>query len=100
MDIYKRSLFCFYNFIVHRIACQIKKNFTNVRHIFIPLSQNLVYNEIKSQSDFMLRKRSECGVRGSRHGGDFTLRKRSEAEFAVPVTEAILRYAKKEIDII
>ena len=43
----------------------------------------------------MLRKRSECGVRGSRHGGDFTLRKRSEAEFAVPVTEAILRYAKK-----
>ena len=48
----------------------------------------------------MLRKRSECGVRGSRHGGDFTLRKRSEAEFAVPVTEAILRYAKKEIDII
>ena len=95
MDIYKRSLFCFYNFIVHRIACQIKKNFTNVRHIFIPLSQNLVYNEVKSRKRFYATQTERSGVRGSRRGGDFTLRKRSEAEFAVPVTEAILRYAKK-----
>ena len=62
MDIYKRSLFCFYNFIVHRIACQIKKNFTNVRHIFIPLSQNLVYNEVKSRKRFYATQKKEIDI--------------------------------------
>ena len=95
MDIYKRSLFCFYNFIVHRIACQIKKNFTNVRHIFIPLSQNLVYNEIKSQSDFMLRKRSEAEFAVPVAEAILRYANGANAEFAVPVAEAILRYAKK-----